>query len=95
MSALAVNSYFDDRVKSIALENAEGSSTVGVMTVGEYAFGTVKREYMTVVSGALKVRLPNSSDWQIFEKGQTFIVEANQSFDVIVTETTAYLCRYE
>jgi len=28
MSALMVNSYFDDQVKSIALENTEGSSTV-------------------------------------------------------------------
>lgn len=95
MSALAVNSYFDNQVKSIALENTEGSSTVGVMAIGEYTFGTAKREYMTVVSGELKVCLPNESDWKVFAKGQTFIVEANQSFDVVVKETTAYLCRYE
>ncbi len=95
MSALSVNSYFDNQVKSISLENNDGESTVGVMSVGEYTFGTSKREYMTVVTGALKVRLPNTSDWQTFSNGETFIVEANLSFDVVVSEQTAYLCKYE
>ncbi len=93
--ALTVNSYFDDQVKSIALDNAEGVSTVGVMQIGEYEFGTSQREYMTVVSGSLTVKLPGESDWQTFTKNQTFIVEANQSFGVKVTEVTAYHCRYE
>ncbi|KZN13388.1 pyrimidine/purine nucleoside phosphorylase [Marinomonas sp. TW1] len=93
--ALTVNSYFENQVKSIALDNSEGVSTVGVMQIGEYEFGTSQREYMTVVSGSLTVKLPNESDWQTFTKNQTFIVEANQSFGVKVTEVTAYLCRYE
>ncbi|MFT2109588.1 pyrimidine/purine nucleoside phosphorylase [Marinomonas sp. 2405UD68-3] len=95
MSTLSVNSYFDDQVKSIALDNSEGTSTVGVMAVGEYTFSTSQREYMTVVTGALKVCLPNATDWQVFLKGETFIVEANLRFNVIVSEQTAYLCRYE
>ncbi|MBM6551910.1 pyrimidine/purine nucleoside phosphorylase [Marinomonas ostreistagni] len=93
--SLKVNSYFDDAVKSIALDNNEGQSTVGVMSVGEYEFGTSQREYMSVVSGSLTVLLPGETEWQTFAKGETFIVEANQSFSVKVTETTAYLCRYE
>ena len=93
--SLQVNSYFDEAVKSIALENAEGASTVGVMDVGEYKFGTSQREYMSVVSGSLTVLLPDATEWQTFTKGDTFIVEANQSFAVKVLETTAYLCRYE
>lgn len=94
-AALTVNSYFDEKVKSIALDNAEGTSTVGVMSIGEYEFGTSQREYMTVVSGALTVKLPDQSEWKTFVKGDTFIVEANQSFQLKVEETTAYLCRYE
>ncbi|WOD07727.1 pyrimidine/purine nucleoside phosphorylase [Marinomonas sp. GJ51-6] len=92
---LTVNSYFNDQVKSIALNNAEGTSTVGVMAIGEYEFGTSQREYMTVVSGSLTVLLPAETEWKTFAKGETFIVEANQSFQVKVAETTAYLCRYE
>lgn len=94
-TALTVNSYFNDQVKSIALNNAEGTSTVGVMAVGEYEFGTSQREYMTVVSGALNVLLPSENEWKTFAKGETFIVEANQTFQVKVAEITAYLCRYE
>jgi uncharacterized protein YaiE (UPF0345 family) len=94
-TGLTVNSYFNDQVKSIALENAEGTSTVGVMAIGEYEFGTSQREYMTIVSGTLTVLLPTESEWKTFLKGETFIVEANQSFQVKVTEITAYLCRYE
>ncbi|MEC8081791.1 MAG: pyrimidine/purine nucleoside phosphorylase [Pseudomonadota bacterium] len=93
--SLQVNSYFDDAVKSIALDNAEGTSTVGVMSIGDYEFGTSQREYMTVVSGSLTVLLPGESEWKTFVKGETFIVEANHKFGVKVTETTAYLCRYE
>jgi len=95
MSQIIVNSYFDDQVKSIALDNAEGVSTVGVMAVGNYEFGTSQREYMTVVSGLLTVKLPGTDEWQDIQKGETFIVEANQSFAVKVAEQTAYLCRYE
>jgi purine/pyrimidine-nucleoside phosphorylase len=94
-TALMVNSYFNDQVKSIALNNTEGTSTVGVMAVGEYEFGTSQREYMTVVSGVLTVKLPAQNDWKTFVKGDTFIVEANQTFQLKVTEMTAYLCRYE
>jgi uncharacterized protein YaiE (UPF0345 family) len=95
MSKLSVNSYFDDQVKSISLDNTEGTSTLGVMAVGDYEFGTSQREYMTVVSGLLTVKLPGSDLWQAFPKGETFIVEANQTFAVKVAEQTAYLCRYE
>ena len=94
-NALTVNSYFDDQVKSIGLNNEEGTSTVGVMSVGDYVFGTAQREYMTVVSGSLTVLLPEQTQWQTFAKGETFIVEANLSFEVKVTQETAYLCRYE
>jgi len=89
------NEYFEGKVKSIALENATGRFTVGVMDIGEYEFGTSTVEYMTVVSGALNVLLPGASNWKLFEAGDTFIVEANNKFQLQVKEQTAYLCRYE
>lgn len=92
---LTINSYFDNQVKSIGLTNSQGVSTVGVMMVGEYEFGTSQKEYMTVVSGRLEILLPEQTEWQRFKNGETFIVEANKSFQVKVAETTAYLCRYE
>ena len=90
-----VNEYFDGKVKSIAFQTETLPATVGVMAPGEYEFGTSNKETMTVVSGALTVKLPNSGDWQTFSQGQSFIVEANQKFQLQVAIDTAYRCTYE
>jgi len=92
---LKVNEYFEGNVKSIALQNQEGNSTVGVMEIGEYEFGTSSVEYMTVISGCLSVKLPNTDHYTDYKKGETFIVDANQKFQLIVKEQTAYHCLYK
>ena len=90
-----VNEYFDGKVKSIAFKGEELPSTVGVMAPGEYEFGTSQKETMTVVSGALTIKLPGQDDWNTFKQGESFNVEANVSFGVQVATETAYLCTYE
>jgi len=90
-----VNEYFDGKVKSIAFKGEDLPSTVGVMAVGEYEFGTSQKEVMSVVSGALTVQLPGSDAWQTFKAGESFQVAANVSFGVKVDVETAYLCTYE
>jgi uncharacterized protein YaiE (UPF0345 family) len=92
---LSVNEFFEGNVKSIAVEGGELPATVGVMAPGEYTFGTSQREYMSVVHGELTVKLPGSEEWATFTDGDTFIVEANESFDLKVARATAYLCKYE
>lgn len=92
---LKVNEYFDGKVKSIAFQTATLPATVGVMAIGEYEFGTSQKEVMTVVSGQLTVKLPDSIEWQDFPAGKSFIVEANKKFQLKVAEETAYLCTYE
>ena len=92
---LDVNEYFDGKVKSIAFQSETLPATVGVMVAGEYTFGTSQKEYMSVVSGELKVRLPGSEEFVSFKDGDSFEVEANQSFDLQVPVDTAYLCKYE
>lgn len=92
---LNVNEYFDGKVKSIAFQTATLPATVGVMAPGEYTFSTSQKEVMTVVSGALTVLLPGSSDWHTYEAGAAFEVPANASFQLKVAIDTAYLCTYE
>lgn len=89
-----VNEYFDGQVASLAFKTATLPATVGVMAIGEYEFGTSEFETMTVVSGALTVKLPNATDWQTFNAGETFTIEANQRFQVKTVVETAYLCTY-
>ena len=92
---LNVNEYFDGNVKSIGFQTATLPASVGVMAVGEYTFSTSKKEVMTVVSGALTVKLPGDDNWQTFDAGAHFIVEADALFDLKVAVETAYLCTYE
>jgi purine/pyrimidine-nucleoside phosphorylase len=89
-----VNEYFDGKVKSIAFHTKTLPATVGVMAVGEYEFGTSQKETVTVVSGTLTVKLPGSANWQEFPAGKTFVVAANEKFQLQVAEETAYLCTY-
>ncbi|PKN78536.1 MAG: hypothetical protein CVU48_08150 [Candidatus Cloacimonetes bacterium HGW-Cloacimonetes-1] len=91
---LKQNQYFDGKVASIAFENAEGTATVGVMEIGDYEFGTSCVEYMTVISGCLTVMLPGAPAWNDYKKGETFIVPANEKFQLKVAEQTAYCCFY-
>ncbi len=89
------NEYFDGKVKSIAFQTETLPATIGVMAAGNYEFGTAQREYMTVTSGQLDVVLPGETDSKTFDQGQTFIVEANQSFKVCAVVESSYLCQYE
>ena len=91
---LDVNEYFDGKVKSIAFQTSTLPATVGVMVPGAYEFSTRELETITVVSGALTVKLPGSTEWEVFSQGDTFTVAANLSFDLQVAVDTAYLCTY-
>ena len=89
------NEYFDGQVASIAFQTSTLPATVGVMAIGDFTFDTSKKETMTVVSGALTVKLPDSNDWQEYTAGQSFVVAENTTFDLKVAVETAYLCTYE
>lgn len=91
---LKVNEYFGETVKSIALENADGVATVGVMEAGEYEFGTGTIEYMTIVSGILEVLLPGEAKWTSYAKGETFVVAKDVRFKVKASQQVAYYCLY-
>lgn len=92
---LKTNHYFDGNVVSIGFQTETLPATVGVMAIGEYEFGTSQKETITVVSGALTVKLPGSEAWVDYPAGEQFIVEANETFQLKVAVETAYLCTYE
>jgi len=92
---LKVNEYFAGKVKSIGFDSSSiGLASVGVMEEGEYTFSTAQPEEMTVITGALKVLLPGSPDWQVFMPGEKFFVPAHSECNLQVADATAYLCRY-
>jgi len=89
------NKYFDGKVMSIALKSAEGRATVGVMATGQYEFGTSTIEVMTVISGKLAIQLPGETEWKVYNKFESFVVEKGVTFKVKADEDTSYLCVYK
>jgi uncharacterized protein YaiE (UPF0345 family) len=83
-----VNEYFDGKVKSLAFASIAGPATIGVMAPGEY-------EIMQIVSGKLTVKLPGEKSWKDYGPGKTFVVPANEKFQLKVAEESAYLCLYK
>ena len=90
-----VNEYFDGNVRSIGFQTATLPATVGVMARGDYEFDTLKKEVMTVISGALTAKLPGSDAFVTYPAGSAFTVAANETFQLQVAVDTAYLCTYE
>lgn len=90
---LKVNEYFDGKVKSIGFED-KGKVTVGVMDIGDYSFNTAAPERMTLVKGAMRVKLPGRIDWENYSAGDSFEVPGESSFLVKIEQTCAYLCEY-
>ncbi len=92
---ISTNEYFKGNVKSLGYSSARGKSTVGVMEPGQYEFGTSTHETMHVIEGEMAVKLPNSSNWLTYKAGTYYEIDANEKFQVKVSEQTAYLCQYK
>ncbi|NCP65276.1 MAG: pyrimidine/purine nucleoside phosphorylase [Paraglaciecola sp.] len=91
---LKVNEYFNGHVMSIGFQGERLPASVGVMVPGDYEFGTSEFETMRVISGELRVLLPETTDWQTYKADQQFTVPANSKFKLRVLTDTAYLCTY-
>ena len=88
------NTYFDDHVRSLGYEDAEGKATVGVMLPGEYTFNTAAPETMTVVTGRLTAKLPGGAGFVDYAAGASFEVPGDSAFELKVATPPAYLCRF-
>jgi uncharacterized protein YaiE (UPF0345 family) len=87
------NSYFEGRVQSLALSEAAGPATAGVIEPGSYEFSTSSEERMSIVAGRVRVKLPGG-EWREYEKGEGFVVPPNVKFQMAAEVDAAYVCRY-
>lgn len=87
------NSYFQDKVQSLSLSETAGPATVGVIEAGAYAFSTSAEERMTLITGSMRVKLPDC-EWKSLTAGEGFIVPAKATFEVEAAGDVAYICRY-
>ena len=88
------NVYFEGSVQSLAFTQLSDESSIGVMSPGEYTFGTAAPEKMTVVKGVLTIKRDGELDWSTYRDGESFNVAGDSSFQLKVEIATAYLCEY-
>ena len=91
---LSHNTYFDGAVQSIGFTRNGRKATLGVITPGEFRFGTDAPERMTIVSGALHARLEGSETWTVYPAGTSFEVPGKSAFFVKATEPAGYVCEF-
>jgi len=92
----AANVYFDGKVSSRTFFMEDGErKTLGFMINGEYKFNTDAEELMEVLGGEMDIKLPNQSEFSTYKTGESFIVPANSSFDVVVKTYADYCCSYK
>jgi purine/pyrimidine-nucleoside phosphorylase len=89
-----VNEYFNGRVMSLGFNTSQTPATIGVISKGEYEFGTSTKEIITITSGSMDVKLPGDASWATYNQGDTFQIEKDQKFHVKAEENVSYLCLY-
>ena len=89
------NVYFDGKCVSHNIETADGKKvSVGVILPSTLVFNTGEPERMEVVDGQCRVKLKGSDAWSTYTAGQSFDVPGQSSFDIEVTQTLHYVCRF-
>ena len=89
------NVYFDGKVTSRTVILPDGEKkTLGIMLPGEYDFSTADKEIMEVLAGSMDVKLPGALNFVTYKEGQSFAVEANCNFNLVIKEVADYCCSY-
>lgn len=86
--------YHGDRVQSLTYDDNMVSFSVGIISPGEYQFGSMKEEIFKVNFGAISAWTEGDKDWKTYKVGETFIIPASKNFSLKVEETSAYICHY-
>ena len=90
------NVYFGGKVDSRTIIFEDGSrKTLGFMQKGEYEFGTAAPELMEVLGGEMLIKRSEDLEFISIKEGESFSVEGDSSFKVIVNEYADYCCSYK
>ena len=91
----AANVYFDGKVTSRTFHMEDGErKTLGFMVGGEYTFSAGAEELMEVLGGEMDIKLQGTDEFTTYAVGTSFVVPANESFDVKVKTYADYCCSY-
>lgn len=90
-----IRKYHGDRVMSLTVEDESESFSVGIISPGEFQFGSIKKEIFTVTSGVINFWVEDNDTWSTHGKNDMFTVPKHKNFKLKVNETSSYICYYE
>lgn len=93
---IKANVYFEGKVVSHSFVDDKGvKRSAGLVYPGAYTFTTGVKERMDVTSGACVVKIAGDAAEKEYTAGDHFLVAADSSFDIAVTEGVCeYLCTF-
>ena len=87
--------YHGDRVQSLTYDDDKTAFSVGILSLGEYQFGAIKKELFTVTSGAISAWVEGQNEWKEYSKGENFTIPSHKNFILKVNSISSYICYYE
>lgn len=87
--------YHGDRVMSLTYDTEDQSFSIGIISPGEYQFGSIRREIFTVTSGKIMSWVEGNGEWKSCGPGQSFVIPEYKNFKLRVENVSTYICYYE
>lgn len=89
-----LRTYHGDKVQSLTYDDGKVAFSVGIISPGEYQFGSIKEEIFKVNHGLIYAWSEGDKEWKAFNIGETFVIPASKNFSLKVETTSAYICHY-
>ena len=90
-----VRKYHEKKVMSLTYESRATSFSVGIVAVGEFAFGALIDEYYRVTSGNIYFWNDEVKEGKFYSEGEEFIVKQGHNFKMKAEEVSTYICFYK
>jgi len=87
--------YHGNRVQSLTYDDGKLSFSVGIMSPGEYEFGSIKKEDFTVIQGSISSWFDGESNWKTAKQNEKFSIPEHKNFKLKANEVSAYICYYK
>ena len=90
-----VRKYHEKRVMSLTYDEGKKSFSVGIVAIGEFAFGALIDEYYRVTYGKISFWSDETQAWNIYGEGEEFIAKQGHDFKLKAAHVSSYICFYK
>ncbi len=90
-----IRKYHEKKVMSLTYERNQNSFSVGIVAVGEFAFGALIDERYRVTHGAISFWTDETNEWKTYKEGEEFMAKQGHDYKLKATEVSSYICFYK